>query len=604
MSFKGQRKYSYISVAYFVRKPYAFYKRNTQMIKPKEPIQHINTENEGLSVALKHSKLKRFFGSKRGKITTIVSSIVIVLVVIFAIPITRYTILGAFIKKDVMITVVDSATKKPVTDADVTLGTLNTKTDNNGMAHLSRVPVGNYDVSVAKNYYESSTMRYIVPIFAAPQDTSIELKATGRQVMVSVTNTITHDPVAKAAIKTHDTSAVTDAQGKATMVLPADQETVKATMSSEEYNQTEVTIKVTDQDDANKFSLTPNGEVFFLSKQTGKINVMKTNLDGSNPQVVVAGTGNEDDRETVLLAARDWRYMTLSTDRAGDGSRELYLVDGESGDLTLIDEGANTGFQPVGWSDHTFSYIVTRYDKVSWENGYQALKVYNAETKQLSTLDETRGVGDHEVVAQSEYIGTPYILEGKLVYAKYWSLSNGIFLPSDKKSSIVVVNMHNLQKQTVKEFSMNHLISLQAKLYEPQEVYFRVAVDGGQPTFYEYEGGSLKTVTNTDDKFFNTFYPTYLVSPSGEKTFWFEPRDGKNALFVGDKNGDNSTELTLQSDYVAYGWFTDDYILLSKNGSELYIAPSDSLANEPVKISNYHKPQLSFPGYGYGYGGQ
>jgi len=574
------------------------------MKKPKEPIQHTNIENEGLAVSLKRGRMKRFFGSKKGRIITAISSVIIVLAILFAIPFTRYAITGFFIKKDVMIKVVDSTTKKPVTDADVALGVLNVKTDNGGMAHFSGVAVGDYDLNVTKNYFESNTSRYSVPIFTAPQDATIELKATGRQVVVSVVNTFTRDPLAKVAIKANDASAVTDTEGKATLVLPAQQETVKATMSLEDYNSSEVTIKVTDQDDANKFSLTPNGEVFFLSKQTGKINVMKSNLDGTNPQVVVEGTGNENDRETVLLAARDWRYLTLSADRTGDGKRQLYLVDAESGALTLIDEGSNINFSLVGWSDHTFSYVLTRYDRPTRQNGYQALKVYNAETKQLSTLDETRGTGEFDFVTQAEFMGTPYILEGKLIYAKYWSLAAGVPLPSDKKSSITVVNMRSQQKQTVKEFSMHQNISIDAKLYEPQEVYFRVTTDGSQPAFYEYEGDSLKTVTNNDDKFYNTFYPTYLVSPSGEKTFWYEPRDGKNALFVGDKNGANSTELALQSDYAAYGWFSEDYILLSKNGSELYIAPSNSLAQEPIKITNYHKPALTFPGYGYGYGGQ
>lgn len=574
------------------------------MKRTKEPIQNVNADTGGLSVVSKRDRLKRFFGSKKGKIITSIVAVVVVVVMLFVVPLTRYAIAGVFVRKDVMINVVDSTTKKPVTDADVTLGALSVKTDNSGMAHLSGVPVGEYDLNIAKNYYESHTRPFTVPILTTPQDVTIDLKATGRQVVVNVTDTITRNALEKVAIKANDTSAVTDADGKATIVLPADQETVKATLSLDSYNQSDITIKVTEQDDANSFSLTPKGEVFFLSKQTGKINVMKANLDGSNPQVVVEGTGNENDRETVLLAARDWRYLTLSADRTGDDKRELYLVDSISGNLTLIDEGANVNFSLVGWSDHNFSYVVTRYDRENWQNGYQALKMYNAETKQLNTIDETRGEGDHQVVSQSEYIGTPYILEGKLVYAKYWNLSDGIFLPSDKKSSIIVVNTRTQQKQTVKEFSMNHMISIGTKLYEPQEVYFRVSIDRATPTFYEYEGNSLKTVTNTDDKFYNTFYPTYLVSPSGEKTFWYEPRDGKNALFVGDKNGANSTELALQSDYVAYGWFSDDYILLSKNGSELYIAPSDSLAHEPVKISNYHKPQLSFPGYGYGYGGQ
>ena len=146
-------------------------------------------------------------------------------------------------------------------------------------------------------------------------------------------------------------------------------------------------------------------------------------------------------------------------------------------------------------------------------------------------------------------------------------------------------------------------MGLQAKLYAPQEVYFRVQLDGSPVAYYEYESGSLKSVTNSDDKFYNTFYPTFLVSPDGQKTLWHEPRNGKNAIFVGDKNGKNSKELAVDSEYATYGWFTDKYILLSKNKSELYIAPVDQSIGEVTKIANYHKPVFSFAGYGYGYGG-
>lgn len=566
-----------------------------------EPTETITPGTEGLSVS-KRSRFKQFIGTKKGKILSIVTLVVVLLVVLLAVPMTRYGIAGAFIKKDVMITVVDSTTKKPVTEAAVTLGAVSSKTDSKGMAHLSDVPVGSYTLKIEKNYYELTETSYTVPILSSPQEAQLEVKATGRQVTVNLVNTITQKPLAKATIKAHDTSAVTDDKGNAVIVLPADKETVKGMVSLEGYNQQDITIKVTEQEDANKFSLTPSGTIFYLSKQTGKINVMKSNLDGSNPQVVVEATGNESDQTTVLLAARDWRYLALSADRTGSGNEQLYLIDSTSGSLKVIDEG-DANFQLVGWSDHKFVYTLTRNNKESWEDKRQALKMYNAETGQLNTVDETIGAGTNYYDSQFEQLLRPYILDGKLVYAKFWQVGNTTET-SDKKSAIILVNTHSEQKQTIKEFSMQNTISIDSKLYEPQEVYFRVTTDGSEPVFYEYEGGSVKSVTNTDDKFYNTFYPTYLVSPSGEKTFWFEPRDGKNALFVGDKNGSNSTELALQSEYSAYGWFSDEYVLLSKNDSELYIAPSDSLANDPIKVTNYHKPTLTFPGYGYGYGGQ
>jgi hypothetical protein len=122
-------------------------------------------------------------------------------------------------------------------------------------------------------------------------------------------------------------------------------------------------------------------------------------------------------------------------------------------------------------------------------------------------------------------------------------------------------------------------------------------------SYYAYANGKVTSKGNLDSEF-NEYYQnrkTYLLSPSGDNTFWVEPRDGKNTLFVGDENGDNGKQIASLSDYSNYGWFTDDYLLASKNSSELYIMSKSGAG--AVKITDYHKPAVSFPGYGGGYGG-
>jgi len=558
------------------------------------------TLKDGLS---KKDRLKIFLRTKKGKVVAIVTVIVILCTVLFAIPATRYGILGAVIKKDVKVNVTDSATKKPVSGAEVRVGDVSAKTDASGVASLKSVPVGSYTLKVEKKYYKAAETAYTVPVIFQQKEANLEVAATGRPVIVTLVDTITQAPLVGATLSVKDTSAISDDKGAALIVLPADKESLKGKVVSAGYNDTEIDVRVTEQKDVNKFSVTPSGGVYYLSKQTGKINVMRSHLDGKNAEVVVEGTGNENDRETVLLAARDWKYMALSAKRDAAKEDRLYLVNASTGKLSVIDEG-DVDFKLIGWSGHQFIYQVSRPNKNAWDDKKEALKSYNAETGKLTTLDETGAQGANYNDYQSEYFSNPYILEGKLVYAKVWNI--GDYAPKDKKSAIVVVSLANAQKQRIKEFSMNQYMLLEGKLYEPQEVYFRVAIDGGKPEYFEYEGGSIKTVSNTDEKFYNTFYPTYLISPDGKRTFWYEPRDGKNALFVGDNNGANSKQLAEQSEYASYGWYTDKYILLSKGGSELFIAPADRTleGQEPVKITNYHKPSLTFPGYGYGYGGQ
>jgi len=160
------------------------------------------------------------------------------------------------------------------------------------------------------------------------------------------------------------------------------------------------------------------------------------------------------------------------------------------------------------------------------------------------------------------------------------------------------------QKQTLKEFTAENFINISARVYEPKSVIYAVNIDGAGVSYYEYENGKIEPTSSTSDKFFAQ-YPTYLVSPDNEMTLWSEPRNGKTAVLVGDSEGKNEKTLANESDYAAYGWYSDQYVLVSKNGSELYIAPKEAAFDtvQPLKITNYHKPALTYPGYGYGYGG-
>jgi hypothetical protein len=118
----------------------------------------------------------------------------------------------------------------------------------------------------------------------------------------------------------------------------------------------------------------------------------------------------------------------------------------------------------------------------------------------------------------------------------------------------------------------------------------------------------------TSETYYNAAYATYLLSPSGKKLFWSEVRDGRSSLFIGSVDQDTSkaAATSFDDDYTPYGWFTDNYVLMSKKGSELYIEAVPMTQNfpktgiqilQPIKITDYYRPDFSYPGYGGGYGG-
>ncbi|MGH7196892.1 MAG: hypothetical protein ACREGJ_03980 [Candidatus Saccharimonadales bacterium] len=572
----------------------------------EEPKALEQTEVPPVAAVPLHPKhrLMAFLKTKKGKIVAAVIALLLVIAVLSAIPYTRYAIAGTVVKKDVVLSVIDSKTNKPVSEVEVTLANRTSKTDQQGKVEFKSVAVGEQKAVVKKKYYKDASQTVLLPIFSAPKATELKIEATGHQVPVKVLNKISGKPIEKAIVSALDTAVTTDEKGEALLVLPADKISEKGTVKLQGYNDLTVDIEVTEQTtDKNAFSLTPSGKLYFLSKRTGKINVMKSNLDGSDAQVVVAGTGKEEDGGTVLLASRDWKYLALKAKR--DSTKpKLYLLDTSNDKLSIIDEG-NAEFTPIGWYNERFIFKTARNDMKSWQPKQNAIKSFNASTAKLSILDETNGEGSGEYDYTNEVYGDVYILENLVVYSKNWSSSYYSPHKEDGKQDVIMsVRPSGTESRVLKGFSARNSAIVASKIYEPQEVIFDVFIDGKEG-FWEYEEGKIFEAKEiTRDTFFNKFYPTHLLSPSSQLSFWYEPRDGKNTLFVGSAKGGEGQEIATLSEYTPYGWYGDDYLLVAKKGSELYILPrQDAAKSQPVKVTDYHKPTLEFYGYGYGYGG-
>ena len=542
-------------------------------------------------------KLRRLFKKKWLLI------VVALLVLLFIVPATRYKILGFVIKKDVTIVAMDSKTSTPVSSADVTLGGVSAKTDANGKA-LIKVGLGQRQLTISKPYYQTLDTNHFVG-FTEYKDGPYKLTATGRLVPITITNKITGKPVANISIVSQKTTAKTDKSGKASIALPTKELKVKGRLLGKEYLSQDIEITVSNKDvKENNFAVVPSGQIYFLSNQSGNLDVVKSNLDGSGRKTVLAGTGKEDQRTTSLLASRDWKYLVLKA-RRDTANPSLYLIDTTNDKVTQFDSGEGD-FNLVGWYDHNFIYQQTKQSVNFWQNGRQLVKSYDADRSQLNQIDQSQGEGSNASYAYQEFFNF-YILNGLVSYNTAWSGYNSNGSPYDlssKNDSIRGVQPNGQNKKDYQTFQTSNTSFIQASLYEPNAVYYAVYSSGNKTSFYIFEDQAVKPA-NIDQATFDKQYPTYLLSPGGNQTFWAEPRDGKNTLFIGDKNATNKKQIASLSELAPYGWFTDNYILLAKNSSELYIASPASLqATHPtLKITDYYKPPLSYSGYGYGYGG-
>ncbi|HEY4160661.1 MAG TPA: hypothetical protein VGM08_01230 [Candidatus Saccharimonadales bacterium] len=536
-----------------------------------------------------------------------VAAVVIIIAALFAVPLTRYNILGAVLRTSVTVQTVDSQTSAPVSSAKVELSGKTAETEADGKATL-RVKLGSGVLKVSKKYYGTYSHGELVKTGA--NTFKVKLTALGRQVKIKVVNKITGKPISGAKVTAGGASAKTDKSGLATVVLPSGSAMQAATVSLNGYNNAKVTVDAAGDLAKDTFSITPSGKLYFLSNLSGTIDVVKTNLDGTDRQTVLAGTGNEDPQSTSLLASRDWKYLALLSKRSGDNA-SVYLIDTTNGDkFTTIDEG-DANFRLIGWSGDRFVYEVDRSPSVqNWQPNQEALKSFDPTTGHTLLLDQTQvssGAASYSYARQ--YFGNFYLMAGNVVYTKSWQ-TQGYGTLDGKSTELDSIGADGSGHKVVKSFSNDGSYTAanpNAILYEPDGLYIQLYSYTGNPSvehteYYEYNNGSVTTDdTLTDDNFYATPYSTYLLSPSGDQTSWAAQRDGKNTLFTGDDDAKDPKQVASLSDYNPYGWYTDNYLLVSKNSSELYIMPASG--GTPLKVSDYYKPAVNYQGYGGGYGG-
>ncbi|HLG90970.1 MAG TPA: hypothetical protein VI336_02300 [Candidatus Saccharimonadales bacterium] len=536
-------------------------------------------------------RFRGWYGSH--KKWSIPATVLIFLITLLAIPATRYPLAGLALKKDLSIQVLDSKTNTPVSGALVSVGPIRSETDGSGWGKLHGVKVGNHTISITKKYYRDGQTKTLVPIFNQSNIPKVSLEATGRQVKVTVRNLITKQPIGNVDIKVVDIEAKTDDKGASTVVLPAGQSEQEATLSSAGYNEAKAKIQISDTEiKQNDLTLTPAGKIYFLSKLSGKIDVVKTNLDGTDRKKVLAGTGKEEPGSTTLLASPDQKYLILLAKR--DSARhKLYIIDTSSDQLLTVDEG-NASFEPVGWSGNHFVYQVERLDLSYKVTGKFKIKSYDATSGQLLTLVNSQVQDIPPIVHGYEVWITDIFPELKLagnevVYIKMQkeALSGGILSKAYKKEArdgVYSIGVGGKGSKTIKTWLDGKVSYLDLATYRPNILH--VYKYGSTNEYYQLKNGALNSISKNQ---LPDGYNTYFISASGDQTLSDDYRDGKYSLIVGDATGDNQKTVATLSEYQAYGWYKDDYLLVSKDNSELYIIPKTGIKKdaEAIKISNY-----------------
>lgn len=421
------------------------------------------------------------------------------------------------------------------------------------------------------------------------------MTATGRQAKVLVTNFVSDEPIMDATVRYKSSTAKTDKRGEAIITVP-----IEATnkydlaLSKDGYNDGKqtVTINAKPSTKAQTVRLTPVGKVYFLSRASGKIDVIKSNLDGTARETVLSGTGRENDATTTMISTTDWRYLALST-RREDKKSQIMIIDTNGDSVSTADEG-NANFTLYGWDGHKLIYTSENIDTPAWQTGKNRLKSYDAPSKKLAVLYQTVASGTNDADTQSESIASVSLVNHRVLY----QIVN--FTPNTTSRFYSTTISNNAQK-TLFSYKSNEL-SVSVSYLSATEAYFTgYAFTNNKYTYYEVgDDSTWKTIDKLPD---DSKQYTYFVSPDGQRLLWSEERDGKQTILLGDSKAENAQKLYSLSELKPYAWLSDKYALYSQKDSELYIAPIKANGT-PKKITDYHRPRgVSFRGYGGGGGG-
>lgn len=333
----------------------------------------------------------------------------------FAVPVSRYWLLNtAGVRVSASVVVVDGTTQLPLKGVEVNLGDGKVKTNGDGKAALTGLKLGAQNLTVIQAGFASVKRSIVLGWGSNPLD-KIGLRAVGTQYTIEVRDYLSDKPIEGVEATSGDATAISDKNGKITLTVASSAATKDpVSLSKVDYRTEQITLN-DDPKTPNKASLVLARKAVFVTKSGGKYDVMKSDIDGQNKAVLLAGTGAETTNISLVTSSDGTHAAFVSTrdnkrDSGGFLLSSLVLIDvgdgstvtiAESPQIKLVDWiGSRLVFQQVA-SDTSDS---SRY-KVTAYNYADNTRVQLAAANKLNSVLSARGAVFYAVAADSTGTG-------------------------------------------------------------------------------------------------------------------------------------------------------------------------------------------------------
>lgn len=508
-------------------------------------------------------KVKSFFtawwANKWARRGTIVG-IILLVIGIAILPVTRYFILNTVgVRSSASIKVLDQSSGLPLKNVTVTLGTTETKTNGDGVAAFRQIKLGAQTLLIERVAFAPVKKKVTVGWGSNPLP-GISLKAVGAQYKFNLNDYLSAKPIEGAEITSGESSAFVDKKGKVILTLDnPESDTIEATIKAKDYR-TEKLSFAANTKTAFDMRMVPAKPVVYVSKQSGKYDVYKVDVDGKNKQMLLAGTGSER-REMSIATSPDGAQAVLVSSRGKKRDASGYLldtvtlIDTKSGQAKEIDEAQN--IKLVDWVGNKLVYVATYAAPSAGYSQRQRIVAYDTE-------DSARNL-----LVTSDYFNGVASVGGSLYYAV--ANSDPAQPPSFSKIRIDGSN---------KQMILNKHV---ATVVRTSESTLSLETPEG---WYDYRIGD-----NTARKGNPPADPyasrQYFMAPGGSKSAWVDNRDGKGVVLLHEKTNDDEAVVTASGVTIPVVWLSKNTILYRINNTNEtadYVKNIDG--GEPKKITD------------------
>lgn len=444
--------------------------------------------------------------------------------------------------------VVDSKYGLPVKNADVSAGGQTAATNNEGKVTLNDVKLGKTQLVITKRSFATVNQSITVGWGSNPFNDPIQMTPTGSNFNFIVTDWLSGKPVAKAEVTDGESSALTDDAGKVTLTIQPTDKDVTLNVKAKDYRTEKIIIGAKDSTEKTVKLVAGKPDVF-VSKRSGKYDVYKRDVDGTNETVLLAGTGSEQD-PLGLLVNQDGATVAFVSTR--DGKRDsggyllsnLFMVDVVTKTVTKVPDTEAAQIQLIDWVGDKLVFVKVAAGPSAATPGRQRVLVYDSKQDKISDI------------ATANYFNDVEVFKGQIYYAPSSGGGSGSAAPQ-----LFRVNPDGSSKTVLLDSEAWAIYRI---------LYNKIQIGAVANKWYEQTLGENK-VTPLSGAPANPAHRIYIDSPNNEKTVYIDSRDGKGVLVLQDLKTPSNPDIVITSKgglNYPVRWLSDKHILFRVSNSQ------------------------------------